>query len=243
MTLPEAVAAGLAALRAGHAAKAAALLEPVALDASMEAQEDLTDIRARVLCLLAQACLVSERLDDATRLVRQAEVLTRRLGDAPGLGEVQQLRAEIDDAHRRAIEAAAVGQRLRKVADLPMSALLAVAEDSASAWLERAAATLEAERHDESEHAARQALAHADTADSPARVRVMARLALASAKPMSAEEHLHAAWAEADAHDEPALITAVARAARQAGIPIAQHRLTSAPARNACDSSSHDVLK
>lgn len=241
MLLPDAVAAALAALQAGDWKRGADLLEPVATDDELRDRPDLADIRARVLSLLAQACLGSGQLDAASRWVAEAEVIARRLDDADGLTQILALREEVDAARDRAIRQAAADDRLRRIAKLPAETVVAMADDPGSGWLEYATAALTVGRLERARDAAHHALAHAAGSASPVRTRVMAYLALARAEPEEAEGHLTAGWREADRHDEFALVTAVARAAEEAGLRIAEHRLPSATARDTPDGADHDT--
>jgi tetratricopeptide (TPR) repeat protein len=208
--------AGLAALRAGKPADAVAPLLEVADDRELAAAEDLADVRARALSLCAQALLLAGRPGEALPRAEAALALARRIGDPEGTADVEQLVGQI----RAARPSAAPPNPLRHAPSASVDEIEARVRDPgarAELLLRSATAELDAGRLDEGAVRATRAL---DAAPDLPRIGVLARLALARARPDEAAALLReAAEVARDAH-EPTLLGLVSRAAELASVDL-----------------------
>jgi hypothetical protein len=224
--LAEQLAAGVAALRQQRWSDAEAQLRPVYQDAELAAAADLSDVRARVCSLYAQAALEAGALDEADAACRQALRLLRLLRDKAGLDEVRALQDRVVAAlvERREQEARLAEQR--RVAETPTDELLAEAttpEQRMELLVKRADALGAVQRAAEGVALASEALdlatRHADT-----RWTVLAHLSLLRLRPSHAQQHLWAAHACAEAASEFNLVSMVARAAELSGTALPVQR-------------------
>jgi hypothetical protein len=218
--LPARIAEGVAALREGRPADAATALAPVLADPDLAAAADLADVRARVASLLAQALLDAGRPHEAEAPCREAIRLLRRLGDREGLDEVRALQDRVVKAIAHDREQAARREEQARIAATPLDALLAEVTSSTSradVLLKKAHALVDAGRPDEAAPLADEALA---LAGDDVRAGVLARLAVARARPDRADEALVAAYRVAERAEEFNLVSLVAHAARLAGVRL-----------------------
>jgi len=97
-TLAARLASGLRLLRDGRASEAAVELEIVCRDPDLAGAQDMRDVRARAMSLLAQALWKSGRADEALPYLEAGLRLARALGDVEGTQEIETLRQQIRDA-------------------------------------------------------------------------------------------------------------------------------------------------
>lgn len=223
MTVADAVREGVAALRRGDPQAAIPLLRSAAEDADFNAAEDLADLRARVLSLLAQACLEAGQSSEAENWIRQALRVAKRLGDEAGLVEIRALQSRVlqaaMDDHRKREER----REQARIAATPLERLLeGVTEPHARAavYIQKANAEIEVDRPGDAVALAAEAVRLADDAGA-VREKVLARLTLARADADRAATLLPEAWKIASDADEFNLVGAVAKAAELAGVPLA----------------------
>lgn len=220
--LAERVRRGVEALRAGRPAEAVLELDPVARDAEFQEAPDLDDVRARVWSLLAQALHDTGRSREAEPWARKALGAAESQGDRAGALAVRALHGAIFAAATDAAKAERAALDARKLAATPLAQVLAglSPEHAASTLVAKAVADLDDGRPEEAAEAALLGLDRArETGD--VREAVLARIALARARPAEAHAHLHAAWLVADEAGEFNLVGAVARAADLAGVALA----------------------
>jgi tetratricopeptide (TPR) repeat protein len=223
MDVAAAVREGVAALRRGNPADAIPLLRRAAEDPDLAAAEDLADLRARVLSLLAQAYLDAGQASEAETWVRQALRLAKRIGDEAGLVEIRALQSRVlaaaMDQHRRLEER----REQARIAAPPLDRMLVgVIEPHARAavYIQKANAEIEVDRPGDAVALATEAVRLADGAGA-VRERVLARLTLARADGARAAALLPEAWKIASDADEINLVGAVAKAAELAGVALA----------------------
>jgi hypothetical protein len=216
------LARGVQLLRAGRPRDAAGDLEVVARSPELAAEAELMDIRARALSLYAQALLESGRPAEADAPCREALGLLRRLRDREGVDEVRALQDRVVRAITEAKDATSRLEEARRVAELPIEALLSEAAspgERAAVLVRKAQALADAGREEE---AADLAFAGLDVARAHAEVtwEVFARLVLARVEPGLAEQQIHAAHAAAVAADELNLVSTIAHTASTLGVAM-----------------------
>ncbi|MCB9663494.1 MAG: hypothetical protein H6732_05260 [Alphaproteobacteria bacterium] len=222
MTLPEQLAAGLAALRGGRWSEAEALLAPVVDDADLAEAADLADLRARALSWHAQALLELGRLREAETRCREALRLLRRLGDATGTAEVRRLQDRVVGLLAHDAEQAQRRQEQARIAATPLADLLLTAEGPAAraaVHVKKALALLDGGEVAEATPLARRALALArEGAD--VTWEVHAQVAVARCHPAEALDALVAAHRVAADADEFNLVAVIARAAEELQVAL-----------------------
>lgn len=220
--LPQRLADGVAALRAGRPAQAVERLRPVWEDPDLAAAEDLRDVRARVGSLLSQALLEAGHPAEAEHFCRDAIRLLRSLRDRQGLDEVRGLQDRIVAALAQDAEQIARRAEQERIAATPLAELLPGAEDDAARadiLVKKAHALGDVGKPEEAAALAREALVLARGLDD-VRIEVLAHLALGRADPEHATEHHHAAYHRAERADEFNLVSTVAAAAKSAGVTL-----------------------
>lgn len=209
-------------LASGRALDADVLLERV--DRALATESELSDVRARVLSLRAQAALEAGRPADARLHAGEALRLLRAAQDGEGLAAVRELdaraAAELDKVRRSELARG----KLAEIASIPVDDLLARTPDplARADALIRHAGALHAQRDVRAVDSASLAVIEADRAGA-VREQVLARLALVECNPAGAREPLLQALAIADRADETTLIGLIARAAELAGVALPVH--------------------
>lgn len=221
MTLPERLAAGLAALRGARWQEAVTHLEPVTDDAELAAADDLADLRARALAWHAQALIELGRAAEAEVRCREAIRLLRRLRDAAGLAEVRSLQDRVVARLAQDAEQAAREAERRRVAQTPLDTLLDGVVDpteQAAVYTKKALADQESGVPGAVQLARRALELAAEAGD--VTWEVHAGVAVARCAPEQALEALVAAHRRAERADEFNLVAIVARAADELGIAL-----------------------
>lgn len=206
-------------MRRGDWNRALLHLRPVATDEALAAADDLDDVRGRTLTLLAQALLENGDPGDHDEVERHLVQATALVPDADGV--VAELRERLDDARRKALEAAANDARTQRLAaaDIgPWLERLADPDRRCDLLTQKAAAELAVGRSEPAARYAEQALALAPEAQ--LRAQVMAHLVMARTHPGAAEDHLATALRLADAASEFTLVGTIARTAELLGLPL-----------------------
>lgn len=214
---------GVEHLRAGRLDLAATQLRAVCSDPDLGSAEDLVDIRARALSLLADAELRLGRIDAADAAVREALDLLRALDDTSGVQAVRELWAQVQKARQDAAADArrsAAAERLRELT-------LEEIESSygseplrlADVLVKRAHAAADVGDHATGMAAANRALELACTS-ADARIEVFAFLALARVDTDASAEHLRTAHRRADRQNEFNLVSTIASAAEALGVEL-----------------------
>lgn len=222
---------GVAAMRQGAWNRAVLHLRPVAHDEVLEAADDLADIRARVLTLLAQALLEDGEVGDHDEVEALLVRATALAEDARPI--VNDLQERLDDARRRALEAEAHDARTRRLADADIEPWLERLTDPdrrCDLLTQKAAAVLALQGPVPAAPFAERALAIGHEAQ--LRSRVMAHLVMARTHPEAAKAHLDAALAMADAASEFTLVGTIARTAELLGLPLPTQQGASMPRPN-----------
>lgn len=199
---------------------AASKLEDVVV--ALAPHDDLQDVHARALSLLAQAQLGAGRPGAAQDAAMQAMRITRSLGDDEGLKEVrelhEQIAAELDRRKREAAaKRASAGWLEKSLEEIEAAAQSPFA--LADALIKHAGALRSHGQTDRAVASARRAVEAADEAHT-IRERILSRITLAEAAPEEAHAVLHDALALADAASEPTLIGLVARTAELSAVEL-----------------------
>jgi hypothetical protein len=224
MDLPERLAAGVAALRAGRAADAVDLIGRVAESPALAADPDLADVRAAAKSLYASALLADGKPELAERPCRDALGIVRRAGDVDALNRLRALQDRIVAAIAEARQAAARETEAKHVAATPLDTLLANAETAearAEILVKKSVAVL---ADGDADGAADLAFRALDVARAAGDVtwQVFARAALLRADTLHADLHLAAGLELASAHEEFNLVSTLLRAAEDAGVSVPQ---------------------
>jgi hypothetical protein len=225
--LADQLSRGVSALGREAYDEAATLLGGVWTDPAFQQAEDLADIRARVASLYAQALFETGDVHGADKVCRQAIRLVRKLRDKEGLQQVRSLQDRIVGTLAHDAEAAARLAEQQRVASTPLDELVASAstdEERVAVLVRKATAHCDVGELDEGGLLAQRGLDDA-TVLGHATWQVMARLALARARPSEALEHLVAARQTADEASEFNLISTIARAADVCGVELPGLRL------------------
>lgn len=215
---------GVACLRRGDAGRALLHLRPVVEDPSLAESPELADIRARALTLCAQALIDApppadsdglERLDEAEVMLDTATSL-----DPQAVEAIRPLREALLDARTQRLEAAARVQRTVRLAATDIEPLLARIHDAGrrlDLLLHKAQAVLDAGRPEEASAFAERVL---KAPSDDVRHGVMARLTLAAAVPVRAEDLVCEAYRIAEGRSEFNLVAIVARTAEHLSVSL-----------------------
>lgn len=231
MSLPDALAAGVAALKGGRAAEAVVHLRPVYEDTQLAEAEDLRDIYARVCSLYAQACLDHGEVTEADQAVRKAVRWTRLLRDRAGLEAVRTLQ---DKVVARLVQDQQQAQRRieeERMAATPLEDLITPLSDPkeiATTMVKKALAEVDYGDPTRAEHIATDALSRFE-AIGDVHGQVTALIALSRACPSRALDTLVDGLDRADRAGEFNLVSTIARAAEVAGVTLPAHQLPESP--------------
>ncbi len=223
--LPHRIREGVTALQEHRWEDALRTLEPVAHDADLREADDLQDIRARVLSLLAQAQLEAGHLTNADSTCREALRVLRRAGDKAGVAEVRGLQDRVVAALAESAEASRRQAEQAEVAAAPIEAYLAEARtpvERAERLVKKATACADVGDRAQGLPLAEEALAVAQEAGTVA-WEVFAQVAVARLAPDRAQEHLHAAAALAERSAEFNLVSVIVEACRLLNVPLPTH--------------------
>lgn len=212
---------GLAAMKRQAWDRALLHLRPVARSDAWAGADDLGDVQARVLTLLAQTLL--ERGDVADHDEIEAALGRARLCDPSpeGAAAVSSLDERLQDARRTALEAAAAQARAQRLADAdiePWLERLADPDRRCDLLTQKAAAELAEGRPQAAAAFAERAMALPEAAS--LRSQVMARLVMARTHPADAQPYVLRALAMADAASEFTLVGTVAKTAELLGVEL-----------------------
>ncbi len=223
--LPHRIREGVTALQERRWEDAVRTLEPVAHDADLRGADDLQDVRARVLSLLAQATLEAGQIHAADAACREALRVLRRVGDKAGVAEVRGLQDRVVAALAEAAEAARRRAEQAEVAAAPLGPYLAEARtpvERAERLVKKATACADVGDEAQGLPLAEEALALA-RADGAVTWEVFARVALARLAPDRAQEHLHAAATLAARSAEFNLVSVIVEACRLLNVSLPTH--------------------
>lgn len=214
--------AGVDLLRKGRATEAVAPLREVAEDPALAVADDLADVRARALSLLAQAYLETDRAAEAKPHLDEARALVARLPKTAVGEDVTALAdlAERIDARIELDERARV--QSERLAKLPMPEIEARTKDPRTlleVLVRKANAEIDVGRSEAAIPIAERAIIDAMTLGD-VRLEVLARLSLARANPDFAVREIERALRSADGFGDPNLITTVVRAAASHDVPL-----------------------
>jgi len=212
---------GLAAMKRQAWDRALLHLRPVARSDAWSGSDDLGDVQARVLTLLAQALL--ERGDAADHEEIEAALDRARQCDpsTDGTAAVSSLAERLQDARRSALEGAAAQARAQRLADAdiePWLERLADPDRRCDLLTQKAAAELAEGRTESAAVFAQRAMELTEA--SGLRSQVMARLVMARTHPADARPHVLRALAMADAASEFTLVGTVVKTAELLGVEL-----------------------
>lgn len=214
--------AGVEHLKAGRLQDAITELAEVCSDEDLRRADDLRDVRARAMSMLADAHLRAGDVDSAETMAREALALLREVGDANGVRAVQDVwgrvaaaRQEAQAAVRREVASARLREMTRSdLGDRFGEGSLRLAD----ALVKKAHAHADVDDTALAEELAHEALALSRSHDS-VREEVFARLALARVG-YDATEQVRGAWERAERADEFNLVSAIASAADSLGVAL-----------------------
>jgi len=195
-----------------------------AVSDGLKGAEDLRDIRARAISLLAQALFQLGELDDASEVIRDALRLTRQLEDKDGLKQVRALQDELAKARTDRFQADVRLRELARTRETPLIELLRTPKDDGAAGVLIRKATAELEHRPALARALGEAALIASEKQGEAALRINARVTLARALPQRAGELLAQAHGIAADSGETNMISLIARAAEEMGAELPRER-------------------
>jgi len=209
-------------LRQGKSEEAKSRLEELLGDEVFMAASDLQDVHARVWSLHAQAALDCEAFDEALASLDRSESLDPPHPTEPTPTTREALRKTILEERKTHAAHAQDKERLRRLADVPIEALLMRARspfERCSTLVERANAAAEVDRMAEAVVLARQAIEEAQSVGAT-RDQVLGHLIVARAEPSEAQRAIDAAIDCAERAGEPRLLSVIATAAKLCGATL-----------------------
>ncbi len=210
--------AGLTHLQQGRPAEAVAPLREVV--AGLASVDDLVDVRARALSLLAQAYLETDRASEARPLIDEALAIAPPSDDRAQLEELSErvaARVELDE------RALAQSERLAAMSVEEIETRARDPRAFVEVLVRKANAEVDVGRREPAAEIAERALVDAMTLGD-VRLEVLARLSLARADPGRAVVEIERALAAADLFGDHNLVTTVVKAAQGHGVPLPREK-------------------
>lgn len=207
-------------LKAGRSQEAVKAFRTVLEHPDFVTADHMEDVRARSLCLYAQALLDTSAFADARQAAESALALTKKLGDTHGEKDVRTLLMRISSGHFDALRRAGHTRRQDEMLELPLGTLLDADKpvSEIGTLLEQAALKLRREQPQDAKVLAHHVVANDDASPKD---QVIAWLIIAHAAPLDANTALKSAWELADTTNDTNLLKAVAQTAEQMNQSVA----------------------
>jgi len=205
---------GVELLRGRRPADAIEPLSEVAR--GLAAADDLLDVRARALSLLAQAYLEADRAGEAREPIEQALAIAPPSTDRRDLEELaERIRSRVALEEQARVQS----ERLAALSVDDIEARTRDPHAFVEVLVRKANAEVDVGRRDEAARIAERALVDAMTLGD-VRLEILARLSLARAAPGQAPTEIERALRAADAFGDPNLVTTVVKAAEGHGVAL-----------------------